>query len=293
VIALERRRQVKLERLADGGHPEADAKLLVQQFDHPPNRLDRLGRRGGRHDEAGEVDFGVLHPAGVNLDDSARLGDDQFDLAIADGSEVPALAVEGEPCGRMTGALDVGEERLADVTEGNLLVVGEGRDRRVRALAAASPAADQERQRAQVGVEFHEPRVPVGCLLLTVVLAVVLAGCADPIPPLPTDAAPEGGPSEAVAGNVVLRGDEATGCVWLELEGGGRMWPVWPAGFTARWDPGLTVLRPGGVAVAADGDRLDVGGGGVPAEGVAYPESCIGEDPDPLIWVVTSVSPAQ
>ena len=44
-------------------------------------------------------------------------------------------------------------------------------------------------------------------------------------------------------------------------------------------------------AVASDGDRLDVGGGGVPAEGVAYPETCIGEDPDPLIWVVTSVLP--
>ena len=79
----------------------------------------------------------------------------------------------------MTGALDVGEERLADVTEGNLLVVGEGRDRRIRALAATGPAADQERQRAQVGVEVHEPRVPAGCRLLAVVLAVVLAGCTD------------------------------------------------------------------------------------------------------------------
>ena len=97
MIALERRRQVKLERLADGGHPEADAKLIIQQFDHPPNRLDRLGRRGGCHDEAGEVNLGVLHPARVNFDDPAGLGDDQLDPAIADGSEVPALAVEGSP----------------------------------------------------------------------------------------------------------------------------------------------------------------------------------------------------
>ncbi len=128
--------------------------------------------------------------------------------------------------------------------------------------------------------------------LVAIALAVFIAGCSDPIASLPTDAAPEGGQSEAVAGNVLLRGDEATGCVWLELDGGGRMWPVWPAGFTARWDPALTLLRPGGGVVASDGDRLDVGGGGVPAEGVAYPEACIGEDPDPLIWVVTSVAPS-
>jgi hypothetical protein len=140
-------------------------------------------------------------------------------------------------------------------------------------------------------VEVHEPRVPVG--LVAVILAVFLAGCSDQIAALPTGAAPEGGSSEAVAGNVLLHGDEETGCVWLELDGGGRMWPVWPAGFTARWDPGLTLLRPGGGVVASDGDRLDVAGGGVPAEGVAYPEACTGEDPDPLIWVVTSVSPAQ
>ena len=142
-------------------------------------------------------------------------------------------------------------------------------------------------------MEVHAPRLPLGRALLVGALIVLLAGCAEPIPALPTDSAPEGGPSETVAGDVLLRGDGATGCVWLEMEGGGRMWPVWPAGFTARWDPELTVLRPGGGVVASDGDRLDVGGGGVPAGGLTYPETCIGEDPDPLIWVVTSVSPAR
>jgi hypothetical protein len=120
--------------------------------------------------------------------------------------------------------------------------------------------------------------------------ALVLAGCSMAGgAPLPTSAEPEGSGSEAMVGSAFLQGDEATGCVWLELDGGGRLWPVWPAGFTARWDPELTLLRSGGVVVAVVGDILEVGGGAVPAAQVDYPEPCLEDDPDPTIWLVSSV----
>jgi hypothetical protein len=293
MTALERSREVELERLVDRCHPETCSQFFSDELDHTAHRLDRLGGGSGGHQHAAQVDMAVLDPAGVDLDYSARLRYHQLDPALSEGSQVPALAMEREPCDGMAGALHVGEERFADMAESDFLVVGEGLDCGVGPFAMAGPAPHQECQRGKFGVEVHVSRVTMGCRLVVAALIALLAGCADPVPPLPTVAQPEGGPSEAVAGNVVVRGDEATGCVWLELDGGGRMWPVWPAGFTSRWDPELTLLRPGGGVVASDGDRLDVGGGGVPATEADYPEACTGEDPDPLIWVVTSVSPAQ
>ena len=69
-------------------------------------------------------------------------------------------AAVGRPC-----SLQVGEEGLADVAEGEALGVGERVDRRVLAPARALPLAEQERDRVEGGMEFgsvHDGEEAVG-----------------------------------------------------------------------------------------------------------------------------------
>jgi hypothetical protein len=111
-------------------------------------------------------------------------------------------------------------------------------------------------------------------------VAVILAGCGlqEPEPsssvsggvPLRTfawraeqDGGPVGCPAFAAAHPVsgVLRGDpnDPQEPVWLEGQSGTRLSIVWPAGFTASFEPGAVLRDEGGVIVAKAGDRVELG----------------------------------
>jgi hypothetical protein len=67
----------------------------------------------------------------------------------------------------------------------------------------------------------------------------------------------------ALLAAVTLRGDAAKSGtpIWVEDPSGHAYTIEWPNGYTARFDPGLTVLDAKGAVVARAGDVLDLGGG--------------------------------
>jgi hypothetical protein len=108
---------------------------------------------------------------------------------------------------------------------------------------------------------------------MVAVLAVVLAGCADPAqaptPPSPSASAAGATTSEAASSaptsfgisvTGVLGGDAQLegGCVWLETDDG-RVEPLLPEGYTATTDP-VALVGPEGETIAEEGDRVTVTG---------------------------------
>lgn len=102
-------------------------------------------------------------------------------------------------------------------------------------------------------------------------VAIALAGCAPqspsqappPGPTLTTMAGPQGGGAAACAGvglSAVLRGSPTDpNLAWIETfpGGGGRREVVWPAGFAARFAPGLELLDGTARIVLRDGDFIE------------------------------------
>jgi hypothetical protein len=63
---------------------------------------------------------------------------------------------------------------------------------------------------------------------------------------------------------VRLRGDRAADPpVWVEDAQGKKMSVLWPNGFSARFDPDLSLIGADGRVIARSGDLLDLGGGQV------------------------------
>lgn len=114
--------------------------------------------------------------------------------------------------------------------------------------------------------------------LTGLLLAVTLAGCGlqEPEPsssetggvPLRTfawlagqDGQPAGCRAFALVHPVsgILRGDpnDPQEPVWLEGQFGTRLSIVWPAGFTATFEPGVVLRDDGGAVVAVAGDRVE------------------------------------
>jgi hypothetical protein len=103
--------------------------------------------------------------------------------------------------------------------------------------------------------------------LLLVGLTIVLAGCAQQSPPpgptLMTIAGQPPGVDAACAGvglSAVLRGSPTDpSLAWIETfpGGGGRREVAWPAGFSARFAPGLEILDATGRVVLRDGDFIE------------------------------------
>lgn len=77
---------------------------------------------------------------------------------------------------------------------------------------------------------------------------------------LPAGSPSEGGMTGSIEG--LLHVDPGTGCTWLQDTYGrpGRVVLVWPDGYRAQREP-LQVLDPDDEVVAADGERVTLGGG--------------------------------
>jgi hypothetical protein len=115
--------------------------------------------------------------------------------------------------------------------------------------------------------------VRAGTLASTVAFLVMVAGCASrgPLPSgavaVPTDDALVSSAqsnilctaSAAIPPVVgILAGDasESAWPVWLRAEDGQRMYVVWPKGFSARFDPGVTLLDETGAPVLDEGSPI-------------------------------------
>ncbi len=81
-------------------------------------------------------------------------------------------------------------------------------------------------------------------------------------------------------GLFTLRFDPELRCFYFEEEGGGRVLPIWPLGFSAGSGPPAQVFDRDGQPYATDGDRLEVGGGSGASRERAG--SCAAED----TWVL-------
>ena len=93
------------------------------------------------------------------------------------------------------------------------------------------------------------------------VVAVAVTACAGLLPGtarLPTDPAWPGGCGVGVGLDAVLHGSTSDPrVVWAaDRSSGDRIDLVWPAGYGARFNPGLEVLDASGAIVAREGDLL-------------------------------------
>jgi hypothetical protein len=104
-------------------------------------------------------------------------------------------------------------------------------------------------------VRSHRPN-HLNRLAICVPVLAFVAGCVSTTP-LPTHTFANAGGSLWEAR---LAGDGA--CVWLEVEGAKRS-VVWPAGFSARFDP-LELVGPAGESLARSGDLLVLDAADVP-----------------------------
>lgn len=67
-------------------------------------------------------------------------------------------------------------------------------------------------------------------------------------------------------GGLRLIGDADTGCVWFEgVDGPGRIWPIWPEGFTGSFNP-IRVYDAEGNLFAEEGQRYSSLGGSEAAD---------------------------
>lgn len=105
-------------------------------------------------------------------------------------------------------------------------------------------------------------------VIVLVVVIVVACSTGSPSPatvvvptfkPLPSGECPT-----AQLAAVRLRGDRAADPpVWVEDAQGKKLSILWPNGFSARFDPDLSLIGGSGQVVARAGDLLDLGGGQV------------------------------
>jgi hypothetical protein len=101
-------------------------------------------------------------------------------------------------------------------------------------------------------------------VLLGACSGAAISGATEGAPAIPTfKPLPSGGCPAALLAAVTLRGDAAKSGtpVWVEDPSGHAYTIEWPNGYTARFDPGLTVFDAKGAVVARVGDVLDLGGG--------------------------------
>lgn len=96
-----------------------------------------------------------------------------------------------------------------------------------------------------------------------------------------------GGPANLARMAGTIRGSGALGCVWL-ADARGNHTVVWPAGYTATFDP-TAVYDPQGALVGREGDFI-LGAGGRLARGdLPLPDRCqVGNE----VWVLNGVTPA-
>lgn len=80
-----------------------------------------------------------------------------------------------------------------------------------------------------------------------------------PVVSIPPGAA--GGCPDALATGILAGDPDDAEVAWLLGSDGARHRILWPTGYSARFDPALELIGPGGVVVAREGDRLELGGG--------------------------------
>jgi hypothetical protein len=149
------------------------------------------------------------------------------------------------------------------------------------------------------------------------VALLVVVGCANPVQPTPPASQPapetEAPPTNQQRVGVYLpasvtspgdgdltflarlggfvRGDQATGCVWIELLDGSEVSVLWPRGYFATFDP-LVIYDPVREPIARDGDELEFVGGSFPFrpgwDPTNLPPECRHGD---AVWITGQVVP--
>lgn len=144
----------------------------------------------------------------------------------------------------------------------------------------------------------------------------VAVGCAGPVRPTASGNQPPGEtplPTESMVAGVflpaaatypkgvtflallggIVRGDQTTGCVWIELLDGSEVSVLWPRGYFATFDP-LVVYDPDRKPIAREGDALEFTGGSFPfrpgwTPTNLPPECRRGAD----VWITGQVGPSE
>jgi len=154
---MECRGEMELQRLSDGGHPHFVAQRVAGDNDVALDFDDLLRCRGARHRRRTQADrsFGsvVLERALLDLDDASRVGEHKFHDPNLRHPPVAGFSVQQTSVVGRRRALVIREKRLADMTEGDRLVVVERLDRRVYTAAAARPRAEQELERLDIRMQ--------------------------------------------------------------------------------------------------------------------------------------------
>ncbi len=70
-------------------------------------------------------------------------------------------------------------------------------------------------------------------------------------------------PAAQLAGLRLRGATSASPAAWVEDDQGKKLSIIWPNGFSARFDPSVSLIGPRGDVVARDGDVLDLTGGQV------------------------------
>src|SRR6266498_812473 len=87
-------RQVRLERLADGGHVISPEKVAFDQPVEPMAGVDLLGRLRAGDDIGGELDLRALDRADPDLDEPGGVGEQELYASVGLWPPVAALAGE-------------------------------------------------------------------------------------------------------------------------------------------------------------------------------------------------------
>jgi hypothetical protein len=148
-------------RKSHRGHPEVVVHHIAAHRERSLDRIDPLRRRCAddrRGTECEQCAAPLLigrRPEGalVDLDDTTRVCEDELDHTWRGLADVAGLGVQRPPVVGARGPLGVGQERLAGVAEGDRFVVVERLDRRVLAVPASCPRAEQVGERGDVWVK--------------------------------------------------------------------------------------------------------------------------------------------
>jgi hypothetical protein len=132
------------EGLSDGRHRKRVAQDIAVDQKTSLDRRDLLGRPCSGDDGRTELYAAALQGAFGHLDDAGRVRHHEFDTTGGGHAPVPKFGVQGAPVVCTRRALAVGEERLADVREGDGFFVVEWVDRRVRTPSPPRPGSEKE-----------------------------------------------------------------------------------------------------------------------------------------------------